>query len=117
MNAPVIPEKRKPLTRRQRVDLYDDHKGKCCICLLPIPTGDPWIDEHVIPLELGGSNDLSNRGPAHVDCARKKTARDQRAIAKSYRTRARHLGVKKPRTITRWRKFDGTPVYASRERE
>jgi 5-methylcytosine-specific restriction protein A len=33
-----------------------------------------------------------------------------------YRKRAKHLGVKKPRTIRSWRRFDGTIVHADRER-
>lgn len=30
--------------------------------------------------------------------------------------KAMHLGIKKPRSIRQWRKFDGTPVYAERNR-
>jgi 5-methylcytosine-specific restriction protein A len=95
MNAPVIPERRKPLTRKQRVDAHDRHGGKCCVCLEPIAPGEPFIDEHVIPLELGGSNDESNRGIAHIPCAKIKTRRDQNMIAKAIRMRAKHLGIKK----------------------
>lgn len=115
-NTPVIPERRQKLTRNQRAKMHDLHGSKCVICLEHIPAGEPFIDEHVIPLELGGSNDPSNRGPAHVGCAKIKTKRDQKVIAKAKRLRARHLGMKKPRTIRQWRKFDGTPVYAGRER-
>lgn len=95
MNAPVIPEKRKPLTRKQRVDAHDRHGGTCCVCLGSIAPGEPFIDEHVIPLALGGSNDASNRGMAHVACAKIKTRRDQNMIAKAIRMRAKHLGIKK----------------------
>jgi 5-methylcytosine-specific restriction protein A len=95
-NSPVIPEKRKPLTRAQRLRMHDEHGSKCVICLEPIPAGEPFIDEHVIPLALGGSNDKSNRGPAHVGCAKIKTQRDQRMIAKAKRQRMKHLGIKKP---------------------
>lgn len=92
---PVLPTKRKPLTKRQRVRMHDEHGSKCVVCLEPIPAGEPFIDEHIIPLAIGGSNDASNRGPAHVGCAKIKTVRDQAVIAKSYRVRARHLGIKK----------------------
>jgi 5-methylcytosine-specific restriction protein A len=95
MNDPVIPERRKPLTRKQRVDAHDRHGGTCCVCLLPIAPGEPFIDEHVIPLELGGSNDDSNRGIAHIPCAKIKTRRDQNMIAKAIRMRAKFLGIKK----------------------
>jgi len=96
MNAPVIPERRKPLTRKQRLDAHDRHGGTCCVCQYPIARGEPFIDEHIIPLELGGSNDASNRGMAHIKCAKKKTARDQAMIAKSIRQRAKHVLPRKP---------------------
>lgn len=38
------------------------------------------------------------------------------AIAKSKRIIKREAGVKKPRTMTRWRKFDGSIVHADRDR-
>lgn len=95
MNAPVIPERRKPLTRKQRVDAHDRHGSICCICGLLIPPGEPFIDEHVIPLGLGGSNAQSNRGMAHIPCAKIKTQQDQNMIAKAIRMRAKFLGIKK----------------------
>lgn len=94
MNVPVI-EPRKPLTRNQRMKQHDEKGGTCCVCLLPIPAGEPFIDEHVIPLGLGGTNDQSNRGIAHILCARAKTKRDLNLIAKAKRVRMKHLGVKK----------------------
>lgn len=46
----------------------------------------PMIDEHMIPLGLLGSNDLSNRQLWAVACSAKKTAkRDIPAIAKAKR--------------------------------
>lgn len=95
MNAPVIPTRRKPLTRKQRVDAHDTHGGTCCVCQEPIAKGEPFIDEHLIPIALGGSNDPSNRGMAHIPCAKIKTRRDQNMIAKAIRMRAKHLGIKK----------------------
>lgn len=98
MSVPVI-EPRKPLTRNQRVKAHDEHGGKCCVCLLPIAPGERFIDEHIIPLELGGSNDKSNRGIAHIQCAKIKTKRDMALIAKVKRIRAKHLGVKKKKQV------------------
>ena len=94
MNTPLLPERRKPLTRRQRTEAHDRHGGTCCVCLEPIPKGEPFIDEHIIPLELGGSNDQSNRGIAHIPCAKAKTKLDAKLIAKASRRRAKYLGVK-----------------------
>jgi 5-methylcytosine-specific restriction protein A len=116
MNAPVIIPPRKALTRNQRAKLFDAHNGVCCICETKIKVGEPWIDEHWIPREIPADDSLGNRAPAHVACAREKTKTDVKLIAKVKRNRANHLGIKKPRSITRWRKFNGTIVTASRSR-
>jgi 5-methylcytosine-specific restriction protein A len=95
MRAVPVIEPRKRLTRNQRTKMHDAHGSKCVICLELIPKGERFIDEHVIPLELGGTNDPSNRGPAHIGCAKIKTKRDQKLIAKAKRIRAKHIGVRK----------------------
>ncbi len=97
MAVPVL-EPRKPLTRNQRLKAHDEHGGTCCVCLQPIDKGERFIDEHIIPLALGGTNDKSNRGIAHVICARLKTKRDTALIAKAKRIRAKHLGIKTRKT-------------------
>ena len=111
MAVPVI-ERRKPLTRNQRVKMHDAHGSKCVVCLELIPAGERFIDEHVIPLELGGTNDPDNRGPAHIGCAKIKTVRDQKLIAKAKRIRAKHLGFK-PR---KGRPMPGTKASGIRRR-
>jgi 5-methylcytosine-specific restriction endonuclease McrA len=110
--------RRRKLTRLQRVSIYDAAKGVCCLCQLPIQAerGQRWILEHLKPLWLGGADDDTNVAPAHERCAIDKTTREAPVKAKGDRVRARHLGVKKPRSITQWRKMDGTIVHASRER-
>ena len=89
---------RKPLTPKQRVELFRAHKGVCCICKGKINVGEKWIDEHINPLGMTGTNNLSNRGPAHVICAKEKTKSDLSKIAKAKRVEAKHFGakVKKP---------------------
>ena len=37
-------------------------------------------------------------------------------IAKAKRIRKKHLGIRKPRRLTKWRRFDGTIVVSQRER-
>jgi 5-methylcytosine-specific restriction protein A len=89
--------KRKPLTPTQRLKLFEAHGGKCCLCEQPIRAGSKWIDEHQRALVLGGSNDLSNRGPAHEACALAKTNGpngDLARGAKAKRTKMAHLGIK-----------------------
>jgi 5-methylcytosine-specific restriction enzyme A len=114
MNAPVLPTKRKPLTQRQRVKMHDEHGSICVVCLMPIPKGGRFIDEHIVPLAIGGSNDPSNRGPAHVQCAKVKTQRDQKIIAKSYRVRAKHLGIKKKKKSWGYGKNDSKKMKMDR---
>lgn len=72
MREDVSATKRKPLSAKQRLKMFEAHKGLCCLCGLKITT-TKWIDEHIRPLAQGGSNDLANRGPAHVKCAEAKT--------------------------------------------
>lgn len=109
MNEPITIHKRKPLTAKERVELFRAHDGMCCLCGGKIQVGEAWIDEHQRALAMGGTNDLSNRGPAHVKCAKVKTKDDMGQIAKAKRREAKHMGAtqKKP-----WpsRKFN-TPRY------
>ncbi len=76
MTAPTL-EKRKPLTRAQFGQLMLDQEGRCaCGCgerLQPMTEG--VIDEHRVPLALGGTNDLSNRHLYRKPCAAAKTGK------------------------------------------
>lgn len=95
---------RKPLTPTQRLKMFEAHKGICCCCGAYIKAGERWIDEHIIPLALGGTNDLENRAPAHEKCAALKTKDDQKQIAKAKRQKRAHLGIKNergPRIVSR----------------
>ena len=88
--------KRRPLSRRQRVDLFDAHKGICVHCGLPIQIPkEKWHVAHVIALSLGGKDESTNMGPAHDHC----NLEDGRKIvtplaAKAVRIRAKHLGIR-----------------------
>ena len=72
--------------------------------------------DHVIPLCLGGAHAESNLALVCNECHLGKTKLDVKLKAKVARVRKRHLGIRKPRTMTQWRKFDGTVVRASRVR-
>lgn len=84
---------RKRLTFKQRAEIILRQQGRCgCGCgatLVSSATRNfhPLVDEHILPLELSGSNDLSNRALYLVDCARLKTKDDNRRIAKARRLR------------------------------
>lgn len=83
---------RQRLTRGERVALMHRQGGFCgCGCTRALFNENdpsvwwPMIDEHILPLELGGSNDLSNRALYLAECAKKKTKDDIRRIAKAKR--------------------------------
>lgn len=83
--TPVEPTKRVPLTLAQRNVIMIRQGFRCgCGCGGTL-ISEPVIDEHLIPLELSGSNDLSNRALYLVACAKLKTKKDRRDIAKAHR--------------------------------
>jgi 5-methylcytosine-specific restriction protein A len=110
--------KRRTLSRVARTRIFDNARGTCCLCNFKIHAerGDKWIVEHIKPLWLGGDDDERNMGPAHYKCAIEKTSQEAPVKAKSDRVRANHLGIKKPRTMRSWRKFNGEIVTAPRDR-
>lgn len=116
-------EKRRTFSPRQRLAVFEAHKGVCCLCGLKIIVGDKWIVEHIIALELGGGNDDSNIGPSHDFCATEKTKGDHARGAKLKRVHQKHIGIKKePRTIvpgsraSKWKKkANGTVVLRDSE--
>jgi 5-methylcytosine-specific restriction endonuclease McrA len=117
MHDPYKVEPRKALTPKQRLKLFLEHEGRCCLCHNKIRQGERWIDEHIRPLWLDGTNDWSNRAPAHAACAEQKTAREAKDRAKGRRIAEKHMGAHKPKRpmpgsrASRWkRKMDGTVV-------
>jgi 5-methylcytosine-specific restriction protein A len=79
-------------------------------------SGRKWDLEHIIALCNGGKHEETNMAPALVDPHKVKTKQDRAIKKRNDKIRKRHIGVKKNRTIRQWRKFDGTPVYAAKER-
>lgn len=85
-------------------------------CGRPLGTGNTFY-EHIDPDAICSRNDLDNCAVLTKTCWKLKTdVHDKPLIAKVRRTGDAARGIKKPRTITAWRKFNSTPVYASRER-
>ncbi len=72
--------------------------------------------DHAIPLIIGGKHKESNIQLLCNECHSAKTKLDVRLKAKVARVRKRNLGIKKPRTIRAWRKFNGEIVHAARQR-
>lgn len=95
---PYSVEPRKPLTDKQRLEMFIRHKGICCICHLKIDGVHEMWDEHINPLWLDGDNSAENRAPAHVACARKKTAAEATERAKGRSVAEAHFGAKRTKT-------------------
>jgi hypothetical protein len=106
---PVKLDKRKPLTRRETIQLMLNQEGRCgCGCGVKLePMGEGVIDEHVIPLGIReNANELANRALYRKPCAARKTLGDQSAIAKCKRLVARQEGTRRPRQPIASRGFD-----------
>jgi 5-methylcytosine-specific restriction endonuclease McrA len=103
-----------PPNVRDRV--YTRGGEACAICTRPISEKlRPAID-HTIALINGGQNRESNLQLLCAPCHKIKTKADVAEKSTVYRKRLKDRGITKRRTITRWRKFDGTIVTAERER-
>lgn len=99
-----------------RVRVFEKYEGRCYLSGAVIRAGDAWEIEHIVALCNGGEHRESNFAPALVAPHKDKTRADRRLKAKNDRVRKKHLGIKKPRTITKWRRFDGSIREAGRER-
>ena len=85
---------RRRLTNIQRLSVFDRAGGRCHLCGAKITVREKWDLDHMIPLALGGADELANLAPAHNTCHRTKTAKlDVPAIAKGERVRAKHVGA------------------------
>lgn len=108
------PDAKVPPHVRMRIFLRDE--GRCHLTGRKILPADYWELDHKIALCNGGEHRESNLAPALRDAHKIKTADDVKERAKVDRIRKRHMGIKRPRTIRVWRRFDKTPVFATRER-
>ena len=90
--------------------------GRCAICRVVTggAAGLEW--DHIIPLEMGGDDALSNLQPLCRGCHKGKTSIDVGHIAKANRMQQREAGIKRqPRSVmpgsraSGWRrKLDGS---------
>lgn len=87
---------RRPLTRAQRVRIFDRSKGVCHLCGTKIRVGERWEAEHVVPLWLDGEDKPENMAPAHIACHQQKTSGEATDRAKTDAQRANYLGIQKP---------------------
>ena len=104
-HEPVEIVRRNRLTPSQIRELRERQDWLCgCGCGKPLNGSDgianwwwAWVDEHVLPLDLGGTNDLSNRAIYLVKCAKRKTREDRKRIDKARRIRKTEAGDVRPK--------------------
>jgi 5-methylcytosine-specific restriction endonuclease McrA len=109
---------RTEFSKQVKRDAFLRADGKCegSDCGARLTLGKYHYD-HVIPDGLGGEPTLDNCAVLCLPCHKiKTTTKDVPAIAKTKRIQDRQKGIKKPRTIRSWRKFNGEIVHAERNR-
>lgn len=114
---------RREFSKQVRRDAFLRANGQCegkpygnerCPCKLQVGR---FHYDHDIPDALGGEPALENCVVLCIACHRDKTGKqDIPAIAKTKRIQDRERGIRKPRTLRSWRKFNGEIVTAPRER-
>ncbi|MBS7805775.1 HNH endonuclease [Rhizobiales bacterium TNE-4] len=85
--------KRRTFSSKERLAYFLQAKGHCAQCSLKITPGKRWDLDHVIPLSLGGSNDITNLQVLCQACHTQKTKSDVSSNAKARRIQLRHLGA------------------------
>lgn len=90
-------EKRRYLTPARKQEVRERYQNKCgCGCGESLPESDKGVHyDHVLPLWLGGSNDIDNFAPVLEDHHLKKTVRETKQRAKIKRIQKRERGEKK----------------------
>lgn len=107
---------RREFPPKVRVAAFERANKRCEKCTALLVPGRFTYD-HRIPDFMGGEPTLENCQVICEACDKDKTYRqDIPAIAKAKRVIKRRAGVRKPRSITAWRKFSGEIVHKSRER-
>ena len=99
--APALPIARRRLSRVEFAQLMLDQEGRCAACREKL-RADLIVDEHLVPLDQLGTNDLSNRALYCTACARSKTEDDQAEIRHGRRVRG-ETGQKRTRALRKLR--------------
>lgn len=108
---------RRRLTTQERQVLLERQNFICAACATKLTLQieervvlGAMVDEHIIPLALGGSNDLSNRELRCPACAKAKTIKDIKAIRKAARIERRLRGEAPPKQKIKSRGFPRDPL-------
>ena len=80
-------------SRKDKVACFLRQDGRCgCGCGAKLQVKG-FILEHVVPLEEGGADDLSNKASYAIPCAKAKTKQEAAARAEYRRKRDKHIGA------------------------
>lgn len=108
--------KRKHLSAKRKLAIWEREKGKCMVCETKLTTGR-FIFEHVRALEMGGEDTDDNIRLTCKGCATEKTKQDHSQAAHAKRRKASVLGMKQSKNplpagrFSKWKKkMDGTVV-------
>lgn len=82
-----------PAPPRVRLRVFEAYGGRCYLSGRKIMPGDAWELDHIKALTNGGENRETNLAPALKEKHREKTAEDVALKSKTYRQRAKHLGI------------------------
>jgi 5-methylcytosine-specific restriction protein A len=102
---------------RVRLRIFARDEGRCRVCTRKLGVGgEPAEYDHHTALINGGEHAESNLVLLCRSCHKAKTKQDVAVKSKTARIQKRAAGIKRPRTMTRWRRMNGEIVTASRER-
>ena len=82
---------RNRLTDHQRAQIFLDREGKCHVCERKLRSGDRWQLDHIIALEVGGTDAPDNLAPCCDWCHKGKTAEDHKKAAKGRAISVAHI--------------------------
>jgi 5-methylcytosine-specific restriction protein A len=99
---PFHHEPRRRLSPQERAKIFADHEGKCAKCTRPLRARDRWDADHILALENGGTNDLSNFRPLCEWCHGSKTADDHAQAGHNRRTYTKHYVPSEFRRSKSW---------------
>lgn len=101
--TPFTHTKRARLTGMDRARIFEAHAGHCAGCKRRLRPADRWEADHIIALENGGTNDLSNFAVLCEWCHGRKTGEDHGAAGRSRRVYTKHNVPTEHRRGRGWR--------------
>lgn len=88
---------RRQFSARAKAKRLLEFNGRCADCECKVGGAAGLEFDHIIPLELGGDDEIENLQPLCKVCHKAKTRGDVDAIRKAERMRQREAGIKRTR--------------------